>query len=87
MKKWIGQAWKKLSGMKESIIRSFKKYGLSVALDGFENAQVSIDGIPNKMPQWFVEEELKLLDDDEDEDPSENDENNDLTFWLIRRYH
>ena len=51
MKKWIGQAWKKLSGMKESIIRSFKKYGLSVALDGFENAQVSIDGIPNEMPQ------------------------------------
>ena len=87
MKKWIGQAWKKLSGMKESIIRSFKKYGLSVALDGFENAQVSIDGIPNEMPQWFVEEELKLLDGDEDEDPSENDENNDLTFWLIRRYH
>ena len=38
--------------MKESIIRSFKKCGLSVALDESENAQVSIDGIPNyEMPQ------------------------------------
>ena len=50
---------------------------LSVAFDGSENAQVSIDGIPNyEMPQQFVEEEFKLLDDDEDEDEdaSENDE-------------
>ena len=54
---------------------------MSVALDGSENAQVSIDGIPNyKMPQRFVEEEFKLLDDDEDEDEdaSENDDNNEF---------
>ena len=32
------------------------------------------------MPQWFVEEEFKLLDDDEDEDEdaSENDENDEF---------
>ena len=47
MTKWVGQAWKKISRMKESIIRSFKKCSLSVALDGSENAHVSIDGIPN----------------------------------------
>ena len=38
---------------------------------------MSIDDIPNyEMPQRFVEEELKLLGDDEDEDKdaSENDE-------------
>ena len=38
---------------------------------------MSIDGIPNyEIPERFVEEEFKLLDDDEneDEDPSENDE-------------
>ena len=43
--------------------------------------QVSINGIPNyEMPQWFVEEEFKLLDDneDEDEDASENDENDEF---------
>ena len=38
MIKWVGQAWKKINGMKESIKRSFKKCGLSVALDGSENA-------------------------------------------------
>ena len=42
---------------------------MSVALDGSENAQVSTVGIPNcKMPQRFVEEEFKLLDDGEDKD-------------------
>ena len=32
------------------------------------------------MPQWFIEEEFKLLDDDEDEDEdaSENDENDEF---------
>ena len=30
MTKWVGRAW---NGMKESIIRSFEKYGLSVALN------------------------------------------------------
>ena len=81
MTKWVGRAWKKISGMKESIIRSFKKFGLSVALDGSENAQVSIDGIPNyEMSERSVEEEFKLLDNDEDEDASENDENDEFDF-------
>ena len=60
---------------------SFKKCHLSVALDGSENPQVRIDGIPNyEMPQRFVEEELKLPDDDEDEDEdsSENDESDEF---------
>ena len=66
----------------ETIIQSFKKYCLSVALDGFENAQVSTDGIPNyEMPQRFAEEVFTLLvdDEDEDEDASENDEFHFLT--------
>ena len=55
---------------------------MSVALDGFENAQVSTDGIPNyEMPQRFAEEVFTLLvdDEDEDEDASENDEFHFLT--------
>ena len=31
MTKWVGQEWKKISKIKESIIRSFKKCVLSVA--------------------------------------------------------
>ena len=46
-------------GIKELIIRSSKKCGLSVAIDASKNAQVSTDGIPNyQMPQPFVEEEF-----------------------------
>ena len=37
MTKWVGQAWKKIIGMKEPIIKSFKKCGLSVAFDGSKN--------------------------------------------------
>ena len=83
MTNWVGQAWKKISGMKESIKRSFKKCGFSVVLDGSKNALVSIDGIPNyEMPQGFVEEEFKLLDDDEDKDKdaNENDENDEFNL-------
>ena len=60
-----------------------KAFGLSVALDGSENAQVSIDGIPNyAMPQQFAEEEFKLLDNDEDKDASENDENEEIHLLI-----
>ena len=44
---------------------------------------MSIDDIPNyEMPQRFVEEEFKLLDDDEneDEDGSENDKNDEFEW-------
>ena len=81
MTKWVGQAWKKISTMKESIIRSFKKCGFSVGRNGSENAQVSIDGISSyEMPHRFVEEEFKLLDNDEDKDKdaNENDENDEF---------
>ena len=42
-----------------------------------------IDGIPNyEIPQRFVEEEFKLLDneEDEDEDANENDENGEFNL-------
>ena len=45
MTKWVGQAWKKISRMKEPIISGFEKCGLSTSFDGSENAQVSIDSI------------------------------------------
>ena len=48
----------KLSASQWRILMT-KNVVLSVAFDGSENAQVSIDGIPNyEMPQQFVEEEF-----------------------------
>ena len=44
--KWVGEAWSKVGKMKDPIIRSFKRCGLSVALDGSENDEVNIEGLP-----------------------------------------
>ena len=43
---WVGEAWSKVGKMKDPIIRSFKRCGLSVALDGSENDEVNIEGLP-----------------------------------------
>ena len=32
--KWVGKAWEEISAKKDMIIRSFKKCGISVAVDG-----------------------------------------------------
>ena len=43
--KWVGDAWSKVGKMKDSIISSFTKWGLSVAFDGSENNEVNIEGL------------------------------------------
>ena len=45
MKKWVGEACPKVGKMKHFIIRFFKKCGLSVALDGSEKDEVTIEGL------------------------------------------
>ena len=68
--------------MKDSIIRSFKKCGLSVALDGSENDEANIEGLPEyQMPSAFVQDNECVLDnddksekEDEDKDNAENEE-------------
>ena len=55
MIKWVGKVWSKVGKMKDSIIRSFKKGGISVALDGSENDKVNIEGLlEDSMPSAFV---------------------------------
>ena len=66
MTKWVGEAWSKVGKMKDSIIRSFKKCGLSVALDGSENDEVNIEGLPEyQMPSAFVQDNEYVLDDED----------------------
>ena len=43
--KWIGQAWEETAGNKEMVIRSFKKFGISVAIDGSEDDEINITGL------------------------------------------
>ena len=57
MVKWVGEVWSKVGKMKVSIIPSFKKCGLSVALDGSENDEVNYEGLPEyQMPSAFVQD-------------------------------
>ena len=56
--KWVGQAWEDISAKKNMIIRSFKKCGISVAIDGSEDAEMSIVGL-----------EDYVVGDNEDEAP------------------
>ena len=36
--KWVGQAWENISAKKDMIIRSFKKFGISVVIDGSKDS-------------------------------------------------
>lgn len=49
--KWVGVAWQEINQKKDVIVRSFRKCGISLAVDGTENSEVKIEGIPDyKMP-------------------------------------
>lgn len=45
--KWVGQAWKELHAEKRELIcQTFRKLGLSLAVDGSEDAEISIQDLP-----------------------------------------
>ena len=74
MKKWDGEALPKVGKTEDSIIRSFKKCGLSVALDGSENDEVNIDSLPEyQMPSAFVQDNEYVLDDDDESEKEDED--------------
>ena len=47
IKKLVGEEWSKFGKMKDFILHSFKRCGLSVALDGSESDEVNIEGCQN----------------------------------------
>ena len=75
MKKWVGEAWSKVGKMKDSIARSLKKCGLSVALDGSD--EVNIEGLSEyQMPSAFVQDNEYVLDDDDESEKEDEDKGN-----------
>ena len=42
--KWVGQAWEEVSAKKDMVVRSFKKCGISVAIEGSEDSEIHING-------------------------------------------
>ena len=87
MTKWVGEAWSKVGKMKDSIIRSFKKCGLSAALDGSENDEVNIEGLPEyQMPSTFVQDNEYVLDHDDEsekEDEGKGNVENEEEFGIL----
>ena len=77
MTMWVGEAWSKVGKMKDSIIRSFKKCGLSVALDRSDNDELNIDGLPEyQMLSAFVQDNEYVLDDDDESEKQDEDKGN-----------
>mgnify|MGYP001799245490 FL=1 len=76
----MGVAWQEANQKKDIIVRSFKKCGISLAVDGSENSAVNIEGIPNyQMPaanddsvmDFRLESDESDVDKDDDEDKFE----------------
>ena len=71
---WCGNAWSRLD--KDSVIRGFKKIGLSVELDGSESTSVNIPKLPMyKMGEMIgVDAEYVVDDSDDESDDDDTDE-------------
>ena len=66
--KWVTEGWEKVSWNK-IIKRSFVKCGISHNLDGTEDKDINIEGIPDyKLPQPDREFEIDDSSDEEDDD-------------------
>ena len=74
---WLETAWSEMSRKEDMISRSFKKCGITLALDGSENADLSIDGLEDyEMPSAEEEYELQL----QSESSSCEEEQEDISF-------
>jgi len=71
--KWVGNAWSRIkTSLKDTIVRSFLKCGISNKLDKSEDHLVSICGLEGyEMPE--PEREFHLQSDDESEDDSDDE--------------
>lgn len=79
--KWVGEAWERQSTKKEIVIRSFKKCGIAVAIDGSEDSEIHIEGIDDYVIE--DEEDKESTDEDpfadiENEDPFGETENEEM---------
>ena len=77
MTNWVGEVLSKVRKLKDSIICSFKKFGLSVALDGSENDGVKIEGLPEyQMPSALVQDNEYVLDNDDESEKGDEGKGN-----------
>ena len=70
--KWVGEAWAHTSQKKEMVQHAFKKCGISVPIDGSEDAAIKICGLEgyivrNTPEDSESEEDMFDLDSSDDE--------------------
>ncbi|RPB24024.1 hypothetical protein L211DRAFT_849180 [Terfezia boudieri ATCC MYA-4762] len=71
---WVGGAWELLSNeLKESIVRSFRKCGITIALDGSEDYDINIRGLESYTVGIQISESEDTIPDSDDEyEPESN---------------
>ena len=46
--KWVGLAWKAVCrDLKETVVRSFVRCGVTLSIDGSRDSEINIEGLPN----------------------------------------
>ena len=72
---WIGQAWEELSISTDMIRRSFKKTGITVAIDGSEDSEIRIMGIDDYCIPAVAssDDECDLFSSSDDESLTDDD--------------
>ena len=67
--KWVGTAWQETSRrLKDTVIRSFVKCGISLPISGSRNSEIKIDGLSDyRMGESADIEEIEFFSDSEEE--------------------
>ena len=67
--KWVGTAWQETSRrLKDTVIRSFVKCGISLPISGSRDSEINIDGLPDyRMGESADIEEIEFFSDSEEE--------------------
>ena len=70
--KWDGKAWTEVGSNRDMVVRSFKKCGISLYLDGSENGEIHIESneeyeLPtaNKITEFELDSESEIEDDED----------------------
>ena len=67
--KWVGTAWQETSRrLKDTVIRSFVKCGISLPISSSRDSEINIDGLPDyRMGESADIEEIEFFSDSEEE--------------------
>ena len=70
--KWVGKAWIEVGSNCDMVVRSFKKCGISLSLDGSENGEIHIESIEeyelstaNEIPEFKLDSKSEIEDDED----------------------